>query len=76
MPSMKENYPEDDNKKSNLVKMLGIALGYPTLILGSAIFFKELTSRNILSAGVSVSLFLFVVIGTLIQIVYYAYKKK
>jgi len=57
------------------IKVTALAIGYPSLILSTAILFHWLINENILSRLVGLSLFFLFVILNILLIVIYSYKK-
>ena len=70
--------PEGDKVKIDpkWVKVVGLALGYPSTILACALLFMNLIEQGVLSKGLGWSLFLLIVLQSLFLIVWYAFRAK
>ena len=63
-------------KEKKLFKVMAIAITLPSLILMVALFFYELSRKNVLTQNQAIIGMLLVIGNSIISLIYYAYRKK
>lgn len=65
----------EENEKSNILKVVGLAMGLPSTILGVFALIYYLMNKNYISSGVAILIIVSIILYTFYLMIKYAAKK-